>query len=157
MVVVDGGLADDAVKVPAFVGHATAGGDGPVALGIEQQIAVGLGVGVEPLRHQDRRAVKGGPGLPALVLKAKQGLFGDQADDVDAEGVHEVGRYLAQHLVGFDDLDRHAGRVEAQCLAQQVEAADVDAGDGAGAQVERDAVRFLVIQGKLYALSRIHV
>ena len=96
-------------------------------------------------------------GVPSKVVHGFQPSFSKpnivvgaaQADDVDAQGVDQVGRDLAEHLVRLDDLDRRAGRVEPQRLAQLVDAADVHAGHRAGAQVERHAVRFLVVERQL--------
>ena len=68
----------------------------------------------------------------------------------------QIGGDLAEHLVRLDDLDRRAGRVEPQGLAELVHAADVHAGDRAAAQVEGHVVRLLVVQGGFDALARVH-
>ena len=70
-----------------------------------------------------------------------------EAERKAAQRSSQVVADLAEHLVGFDYLDRCAGRVEAQRLAQFVDHADVHAGDEAAAQVERHAVRLLVVDG----------
>ena len=69
-------------------------------------------------------------GVPSKVVHGFQSSFSKpnsvvgaaQADDVDAQGVDQVGRDLAEHLVRLDDLDRRAGLVEPQRLAQLVDA-----------------------------------
>ena len=103
-------------------------------------------------------------GVPSKMVHGFQSLFSKpnsvfgaaQADHVHAQGIHQVGRDLAEHLVGLDHLDRRARRVEPQRLAQLVDGADVHAGDRAGAQVQRHAVRLLVVQGGFDALAGVH-
>ena len=103
-------------------------------------------------------------GVPSKVVHGFQPSFSKpnivprpaQADHVHAQGVLQVGGDLAQHLVGLDHLDRRARRVEPQRLAELVDAADVHARDGAGAQVQRHVVGLFVVQGGFDALARIH-
>ena len=153
VVVVDGRLADDGIEVPATGGHPPAGGHGFVAFGVQQQVAAGFRLGVEALRDEDGRAVEGGPRLPALVLEAEHRRRRAKRDDVHAQRVDQVRRDLAQHLVRLDDFDGRAGFVQPQRLPQPVDDADVHPGHGAGAQVEGDAIRFLVVEREIDAFS----
>ena len=101
-------------------------------------------------------------GVPSKVVHGFQSSFRKpntfveppEADHVDAQGVQQVGGDLAEHLVGLDHLDRRAGRVEPQRLAELVDGADVHAGDGAAAEVQRDAVGLRVGERALDALAR---
>ena len=156
LLVVDRLLADDGVEVEAALGHSAAGRRRAVALGIHEDVAVGLRLGVEAAGHQHRRAVEGGPRLPVLVLEAEQRLGAAQADHVHPQRLLQVGGDLAEHLVGLGHFDRRAGRVELQCLAELVHAADVHARHGTGAEVQGDAVRLLMVQGRFDALARVH-
>ena len=96
-------------------------------------------------------------GVPSKVVHGFQSSFSKpnmrlrpaQADHVDAQGVLQIGGDLAEHLVGLDHLDRRARLVQPQRLAEFVDAADVHAGDQAAAEVERHAVRLLMVQRQL--------
>ena len=156
VVVVDRLLAGDAVEIEPALGHPSAGRNARVALGIEQDVAVGVGHGVEPFGHEHGRAVEGGPRLPAGVLEAEHVPPPAQGNDVHPQGLLQIGGDLAQHLIRLDDLDRRARRVESQRLAELVHAADLHARDGACTQVQRHVVGLFVVQGGFDTLTRIH-
>ena len=150
---IDRVLANNRVKVPATGRHPAAGRQRPVSLWILQQVAVGLGVGVKTSRHPHRCAGKCRPLFPAFGPVAKHGAGPCQAHHVDAERINQVHGNLPKHQIGADHLDRCTRGVEPQRLAQLVHHADVHAGHAAAAQVQRDAVRFLVMQGQMSAFS----
>ncbi len=154
--VVDRRLADDGVEVESALGHPPAGRQRVVALGIHEDVAVWFRLGVEAAGDEDRRAVEGGPRLPVVVAEAEERLGPAQSDGVHAQRVEQVGGDLAQHLIGLDDFDRRARRIELQCLAEPIHAADVHARGRGGAEVQGDAVRLLVIDGGFNALSGVH-
>ena len=79
-----------------------------------------------------------------------------KADDVELQGVLQVGGDFAEHLIRLDHLDRRAGRIELQGLPQFVNARDVHARHGAAAEIERNAVGLLMVEGGFNALSGIH-
>ncbi len=154
--VVDRLLADDRVEIEPALGHPPAGLQRAVVLGIHEDVAAGLGPGVEAAGHQHGRAVEGGPRLPVLILEAEERLGPAQADHVHAQGVLQVGGDFAQHLIRLDDFDRRARRVELQCLPEPVHAADVHPGDGAAAEVQGNVVGLLMVQGGFDALAGVH-
>jgi len=156
LLVVDRLLTHDRVEVVAPLGHAPAGRHRAVALGIHEDVAVGLGRGVEGPGHEHRRAVEERPGLPVLVFEAEHRLLAAQSQHVHAQGLDQVRGDLAQHLVGLDHLDRRARPVQTQGLAQLVHRADVHSGDRAGAEVEWHVIGLLVVQCLEDALARVH-
>ena len=95
-------------------------------------------------------------GFQSLFCEAEDGVRAAQPDHVHAQGVLQVGGDLAEHLVRLGHFDRRAGRIELQGLPQLVDAADVHAGDRAGAEVQRHAVGLLVVQGGFDALAGVH-
>jgi hypothetical protein len=129
---------------------------GLVSLGVHQNIAAGLWIGVELFRDENGRAVKRGPGLPTLVLETEHRLHPAQADDVNAEGIHQVRLDLAQHLVWLDHSDRNAGFIQAKCLPQQVDGTHVHAGLPAATQIQRYPIGLLMTQRNFYPLSGVH-
>ena len=88
---VDRLLPRDAVEIEPALGHPPAGRHALVALGIEQDVAVGIGLSVEMLGDQHRRAIEGSPRLPARVLEAEHVPPSAQGDGVHAQGVLQVG------------------------------------------------------------------
>jgi hypothetical protein len=79
-----------------------------------------------------------------------------EADRVHTEGLLQVRRDFAQHLVNLDYLDGRTGRVQAERLAQFVNHADVDAGLEAAAKVHGHLVRFTVGTGAQDAFAGSH-
>ncbi len=155
-VYVDRGLADDGVKVPSSFGHAPARGEAFVAQRVLQDVAVRFGSGVKFFWNEHRGAIKRGPLFPAFELKAKHVAPSGQPHKVDAQSFDEVRRDLAQHQVGTDNLDRRARRVQGKRLAQTVHCTDVHAGHAAAAQIQRDAIGLLMVQGQLHPFSCLH-
>ncbi len=115
-VVVDGVLSDDGVEEVSAFGHSAGGWDGGVAFGVDEEIAIGVGGGVEVFGDEDLSAIEEGEGLEVLVFEAEEVFAWGDADDVDAEGEAELVVDLAEHLVGFDDLDEVVGVAE-DCVA----------------------------------------
>ncbi|OQC05317.1 MAG: hypothetical protein BWX80_02123 [Candidatus Hydrogenedentes bacterium ADurb.Bin101] len=145
-VVVYGVLADDRVKIKTAFRHAPAGLEGHVALGVHQNIAVRLRRRIEGPRHQHRRAVEQAPLLPVFIPEPEHVTRPANAHHVHAQGLLKVRRNFSQHLVRLHHLDRGAGRIQPQRLAQQIHGTHLHAGNGCGAEVQGDAVRFLMIQ-----------
>lgn len=146
--------ADDVVKEEAVFRHHAGRGDAGVALGIEVGAAVLVHGGVEHLRDQDLQARLHGPGLPALVEEAEQGLAGGHAHHVHMEGLPHILFHLAQELQRLVDFDFPL--LQAQLGAQARQRVGVDAGDGIGAQIDHNFAGILVVQRQLQAFSRCH-
>jgi len=130
-------------------GHAAAGLAGGVALGVEEEVAVGGGGGVEVLADEDLEVLEA-PGLPAFKAEAEVSLAAGDGDGVDAEGGGEVVVEPAEHLHGFVDLHRAA--FETVVVAEGGDDGDMDAGDGGGAEVDGDGA-FAMREGIEYALA----
>ncbi len=138
MGVVEGRLADDRIEVETALGHASGRRGRFVALGVHEDVAGRLGLGVETLGDEDGRAVEEDPRLPVFIGETEEIPRADEADHVDADRVEEVGGDLAEHLIGLDDADGRAGGVEAEGLAEEVDRGDVHAGDRGAALIEGD-------------------
>ena len=103
-------------------------------------------------------------GVPSKVVQGFQPVFAKpnmffgagQAHHVDAQGVEQVGRDLAEHLVGLGHLDRRAGRIELQGLAQLIDALTCMPVTGAGPEVQGHVVGLLVAEGRFDALAGVH-
>ena len=129
-------------------GHAAAGRHGTVVAGPLEQVAVGLVLGVEVLRHQHGRAIGKLPFLELRLREAEHRPGAVQADDIDAQRGLQVGRDLAEHLVDLDDFDGGAGLVQPERLPEFIDHADVDAGLEAAAEINREFVRLAVGAGR---------
>ena len=93
---------------------------------------------VEVLGDEDVEAVEA-PLAPAVVFEAEHGFAGEDAGDVETHGGAEVVLDEAEHLVGLVDLD--GTLFETVVIAEGGDAGDVDAGDGAAAEVDGNAIR----------------
>ena len=94
------------------------------------------------------------PRLPVLVGKAEHGLAREHALDVDPHGLLQIVVDQAQHLERLVHLDRPLR--QPVVVAQSGHATDVDAGNGGAAEIDRNAVRLAVFQGREHSLSARH-
>ena len=140
-------LADDGIEEMPTRWHPAAGRHGTVVAGPLEQVAVGLVLGVEILRHQHGRAVGKLPFLELRLRKAEHGPGAVEADRIDAQRGLQIGGDLPEHLVDLDHLDRRAGLVQPEGLPKFIDHADVDAGLEAAAEIHRELVRLPVGAG----------
>ena len=90
VVLVEGRLANNNVKVESTLRHAPAGWGRAVALRVHEKISVGLRDGVKPFRYQGRGPIKGRPLLPTLQLEPKGCAWAHQRHDVNPQRVDEI-------------------------------------------------------------------
>ena len=106
---VDFRLPDDGVEESAAHRHAPARRRRFIALGIDQDVAVGLRSGTEIGRHQHFQAAEI-PLFPGSSGKAELHLARKHAGDVEPHRRAQVVLHQAQHLPGFVYLYRSRGQ-----------------------------------------------
>ena len=154
--IVDGILPGDAVEIEPALGQPAAGRNRLVPFRVHQDVAVRVRLGIETLGNQDRRARKSGPRFPAFVPESEHVGELAQAHHIHSQRLSQVRPDLSQHLVRLNHLDRRARLVQSQGLAQGVDRVHLHPGHSAGAQVQWNAVGFLVLKSKTYSFSRSH-
>ncbi len=154
LLLIDRLLADDRVEEPAALGHPSAGRDCRVAAGVDQQIAIGRGGGVEIARHQHFQPLLGTPGLPALGREAEHRVARADPIHIHSERRLQVRLDQSQHLVGLVDFDRPPFQPE--MLAQGGHPADMHPGDRGRAEIHRHPGRLAVGQRRPDDLSAGH-
>ncbi len=89
-ILVDRLLANNRIEIVPALGHPAAGRRRTVALGIHEDVAVGLGLGVKIAGDEHRSAVEQRPWLPIRIFISEHVFPPPDADRVDAEGFHQV-------------------------------------------------------------------
>ena len=84
--------------------------------------------------------------------KAEHRLARKHADDVESHRRAQIVFHQAQHLVGLVHL--HRARGQPVVVAQRGHATDVDAGYRGAAKIQRNAIRFAVVQGGAQPVPR---
>ena len=131
LVVVDRLLADDRVEVEPALGHPAARRHRLVALGIHEDVAVGLGHGVEAARAPAPACRRRWSRASSPCSRSRTWSAGRPGRRRRPPG-RRAGRARSRRASGrARHFDRRARRVEAQGLAELVDAADVHARDRA--------------------------
>jgi len=150
-VFVDLALPDDRVEEVAPLRHPAARRRGQVALGMDEDIAVGVAAGVEIDRDQDFEAVGHLPRLPVVVAKAEECSPARDALDVDTHRLLEIVLDEAQHLVGLVDL--HGRRLQPVVVPERGHTAHVDPRDGGSTEVDRHSIGLEMAEGRENSVS----
>ncbi len=151
---VDRVLAHDRVEVVAALRQAPRRFRRPVALRVDEGVAVRVHVDLEVARDEPRGAVGERPGLPALVAEAEHVRRVPDADRVDAECPAHRLLQLGEDLERL--ADRHRVVAEAEGLPDPVVGAGGDAGDRRAAEVDRRSVGLLAPQRLPDPLASVH-
>ncbi len=148
---VDFRLPDDVVEEGAAQRHARARRRRLVALGIGQDIAVGLGSGLEIAGDQHLQTAEG-PLFPIRGGSTELGLARKHAGDIEPHGRAQIVLHAAQHLARLMHL--HRSRGQSVVTAERRDASDVDAGYVGAPKIQGNAVRLAMFQGGAQPVPR---